>query len=91
MYAIRSYYVCGTVLNDRHTRHAPVLRWFLKRSDTLFGQAFLQINRRFQEYFGGLFDPEAATDTKAWKMLLERAPKPDRISPERKPFRNNFV
>jgi ATP-dependent DNA helicase DinG len=65
-------HVAGTVLNADHTRHAPFLRFFLRRSHTLFGDLFLHVHQHFQGFFGGLFAPDSDAETDRWRFALER-------------------
>jgi len=69
-------HIAGHCLDDRHAPHAPVLRHFLKKSDTLFGAAFLHLHRHFRDYFGGTAaSPSAGRDTGNWRAFLEKAEK----------------
>ena len=68
-------YISGHCLGDDHTVHAPVLRHFLKKSDTLFGAAWRHIYRHYQGYFGGLFKPAGDGRGANWRSFLEKAGK----------------
>ncbi len=68
--------ICGLVLNPEEFPPAAALRFHLGRSDTLFGALFLHLNRRYRDYFGGLFDPSVDGETVDWKRFLEKAPPP---------------
>jgi ATP-dependent DNA helicase DinG len=69
-------HICGSVLNPAEFPPAAALRFHLGRSETLFGDLFLHLNRNFRDYFGGLFDPSAGEETPGWKGFLEKAPLP---------------
>jgi len=64
--------ICSTRLNDTQIPYAAVIRYFLKKSDTLFGRAFTHIAQNYTCYFGGLFDACSAVDTGNWKQFLEK-------------------
>jgi len=65
-------HICGTELNDQKYPRARTLRCYLKRSDTLFGEAFVHITKSYRKYFGGLFAPCSARDSENWKVFLEK-------------------
>lgn len=65
-------HICGTELNDKKYSRAGTLRYHLKKSDTLFGEAFVHITQSYRNYFGGLFDPISAPETENWKVFLEK-------------------
>jgi len=65
-------HICGTELNDQKYSRSGTLRYYLKKSDTLFGEAFFNITRSYRNYFGGLFDPCSKPDTENWKVFLEK-------------------
>jgi ATP-dependent DNA helicase DinG len=69
-------HICGRVLNAAEFPPAATLRFHLGRSETLFGDLFLHLNRNFRDYFGGLFDPSAGTEVPEWKGFLEKSPPP---------------
>jgi len=69
-------HIGGRVLNPAEFPPAAALRFHLGRSETLFGNLFIHLNRNFQDYFGGLFDPSAGGETPDWKVFLEKAPPP---------------
>lgn len=71
-------HICGDTLNDQLHPRAAAIRYYLQRSNTLFGEAFIHITQNFQEYFGGLFHPYMERDTGKWKSFLERAERPSR-------------
>lgn len=66
-------HICGTLLSDAMHPEAAALRYYLDRSQTLFGASFAHIARHYRTYFGGLFDPCSADDTPDWKQFLEKA------------------
>ncbi len=66
-------HICDEHLNDHRHPEATAIRYYLKKSDTLFGDAFIHIARNYGSYFGGLFDPYALPDTKHWKIFLKKA------------------
>jgi ATP-dependent DNA helicase DinG len=67
-------HICGTVLNPAEFPPATTLRFYLRKSDTLFGNLFLHLNGSYRNYFGGLFEFEAGGETSDWKGFLEKAP-----------------
>ena len=74
-------HICGNVLNDRIFRRAAAIRYYLRKSRTLFGEVFLHITEHYKAYFGGLFDPCTLNETKNWQQFLEKAVK---FPPEQK-------
>ncbi|MEZ4526410.1 MAG: ATP-dependent DNA helicase [Desulfobacterales bacterium] len=80
-------HICGTLLRTSHTAHAPVFRHYLKKSQTLFGQAFVHIHRHYQNYFGELFTPSGKKDSENWRPFLEKAGNVSRNGREKIPFR----
>lgn len=87
-------HISGCCLADDHTAHAPVLRCFLTKSDTLFGDAWIYLHRHFQDYFGGRLKPSGKTDTGNWRGFLENveksAEKPEARQPLRRISRENL-
>jgi len=69
-------HICGDVLCTEHTPHAPVLRHYLDKSDTVFGRFFLHVCRHFQDYFGGGFSPYSESATGRWRPFLEKSRRP---------------
>jgi ATP-dependent DNA helicase DinG len=69
-------HIGGRVLNPAEFPPAAALRFHLERSETLFGDLFLHLNRNFRDYFGGLFDPSTGGETPDWKGFLEKAAPP---------------
>ena len=69
-------HICGVLLNDIEYPHAQAVRFFLKKSDTLFGEAFCSIASNYAEYFGELTSPCSRPDTDQWESFLERSAKP---------------
>jgi ATP-dependent DNA helicase DinG len=69
-------HICGSGLNPAEFPAAAALRFHLGRSETLFADLFLHLNRNFRDYFGGLFDPSAGGETPDWKRFLEKSPPP---------------
>ncbi len=65
-------HICGVCLNDKITRSAPAIRYYLGKSDTLFGKLFVHLARQFKNYFGEMFDPCTIRDSGKWKSFLER-------------------
>ncbi|MBN2438097.1 MAG: hypothetical protein JXL20_05785, partial [Deltaproteobacteria bacterium] len=82
-------HICGNVLNPVEFPPAVSLRFHLGRSETLFGDLFLHLNRNFRDYFGGLFDPSSGEDTPDWKRFLGKAPLPVPL-PEGKEIRRKI-
>lgn len=68
-------YITNGPLDGDKNAYAPVLRYFLKKSETLFGALFRHLNENFQSYFGGLFAPSGRGESGTWKRFLEHAPK----------------
>ena len=68
-------HICGELLNDEMNPRAAALRFYLKKSDTLFGEVFLHITKNCKAYFGGLFDSYTGGDTPNWNQFLEKAEK----------------
>ena len=66
-------HICGSLLNDQLHPEAVAIRYYLKKTQTLFGDALVHIATNYRRYFGGLFDPCTVGDTDAWKPFLERA------------------
>ncbi|MCG6894823.1 MAG: ATP-dependent DNA helicase [Desulfobacteraceae bacterium] len=66
-------HICGVQLNDRLRPWAPALRWYLRRSRTLFGETLTAAARSYARYFGDLFTPCEAADTDSWRPYLEAA------------------
>jgi ATP-dependent DNA helicase DinG len=75
-------HTCGTLLNDGLNPRAPALRFFLRGSETLFGDVLVHLARHYRSYFGGLFDPCTLPDTESWYRLLEKAIPVPRKSPD---------
>jgi ATP-dependent DNA helicase DinG len=71
-------HICGTSLNDKTTPSAPAIRYYLKKSNTLFGKFFVHIAKNFKRYFGEMFDPCTIHDTGRWKTFLKKAASPSR-------------
>lgn len=80
-------YICGNILNDHIHPRAAALRYYLKKSNTLFGEIFLHITKNYNAYFGGLFDPYTETDTKNWKQFLEISVKSRRKKGRKAPYK----
>lgn len=66
-------HICGTLLNDQLVLQAPVTRYYLERSETLFGKLFLSVACGFREFFGGLFNPCTVDDSHDWMPFLKKA------------------
>ena len=73
-------HICGTLLNDQMHPEAAAVRYYLERSDTLFGTALTHVARAYKTYFGGLFDPCSLADTGDWTRFLEKARQTNRNS-----------
>jgi len=67
-------HLSGFILNQAEFPPAAALRFYLRKSETLFGDLLIHLNQNFQGYFGGLFDPSAGKETDDWKGFLEKAP-----------------
>jgi len=64
-------HICGTELNDAVFPRAAALRYFLGKSNTLFGRLFLHLGRSYGKYFAALFNPFRGPDTEDWKSFFE--------------------
>ena len=65
--------ISGNELNDQMNPRARALRYYLKKSNTLLGEAFIHITKNHQRYFGDLLTPYSKEDTGDWKSFLEYA------------------
>ncbi len=81
-------HLTGRLLSDRQHAAAPALRYFLEKSDSLFGTLLVQTARRYREFFGGLFDPCSRPDTGNWQAFLQRAAFPGAEPDEKPPCRS---
>jgi ATP-dependent DNA helicase DinG len=63
--------ICGNALNDGVQPRAAAIRYYLKKSNTLFGDLFLHLVNNFERYFDALFNPRQAPDTPDWQIFLE--------------------
>lgn len=66
-------HICGVRLSDGAFSWATAIRYYLEKSNTLFGTAFLHVARNFKGYFGGLLNPCSAEDTSNWTGFLKEA------------------
>jgi ATP-dependent DNA helicase DinG len=82
-------HISGRALDTAEFPPAAALRFHLGRSNTLFGDLFLHLNRNHRAYFGGLFDPSTGAETPEWKGFLEKAP-PLQPLPESDPGRREI-
>ncbi len=64
-------HICSTSLNDSTQPAARALRYYLDKSDTLFGGFFLHCARMYSDYFGELFSPVSQPDSADWQQFLE--------------------
>ncbi|CAN2043800.1 ATP-dependent DNA helicase DinG [Candidatus Magnetomoraceae bacterium gMMP-1] len=71
-------YICGFILNDNNNPQAAAIRYYLKRTDILFGRAFIHITKNYKKYFEGLFDSYKSDDTIDWMQFLEKSEIPSR-------------
>ncbi|MCK9364593.1 MAG: ATP-dependent DNA helicase [Syntrophales bacterium] len=67
-------HLSGFILNPAEFPPAAALRFYLRKSETLFGDLFIGLNSNFQDYFGELFNPGGGEETDDWKGFLEKAP-----------------
>jgi ATP-dependent DNA helicase DinG len=67
-------HICGNELNDAIFPRASAIRYYLKKSNTLFGTIFLHFARNYEKYFNALFNPCQRTDTDNWKSFLPTVP-----------------
>lgn len=72
-------HICGEELNDRAFPRAASIRYYLKKSDTLFGKVFTHVATNHTKYFSGLIHPCSTADTENWEQFLENSMA---ISPE---------
>ena len=72
-------HICGEELNDRTFPRAASIRYYLKKSDTLFGKVFTHVATNHTKYFSGLLHPYSLEDTENWEQYLERTVS---VSPE---------
>lgn len=63
--------ICGDELNDGVLPHAAAIRYYLKKSNTLFGDLFLHFVNNYEKYFDALFNPRQNPDTESWQTFLE--------------------
>ena len=81
-------HISGTELNDQKYPRAGALRYYLKKSDTLFGEAFVHLTKNYRDYFGGLFAPCSEPDSANWRSFLEKVgsspPPENEVEPYRK-------
>lgn len=80
-------HICGTILNDSLNPNAPALRFFLRQSNTLFGDVFVHLSRWFQSYFGGLFKPCGLSDAENWYRFMEKAAPVPKKTPDAGSFK----
>ena len=71
-------HLCRYQLNDRESPRAAALRYYLVKSDTLFGTVFLHCAQRLTDYFGDLISIRQDNDTAAWRPFLPDASKAHR-------------
>ncbi len=71
-------HLCRYQLNDRESPWAAALRYYLVKSDTLFGTVFLHCAQRLTDYFGDLISIRRDNDTAAWRPFLPDASKAHR-------------
>jgi len=67
-------HLSGIILNPSEFPPAAALRFYLRQSNTLFGDLLIALNRHFRDYFGELFDPSGGEETPDWKQFLEKIP-----------------
>lgn len=63
--------ICGNALNDGVLPRAAAIRYYLKKSNTLFGDLFLHFVNNYEKYFDALFNPRKNPDTESWQTFLE--------------------
>jgi ATP-dependent DNA helicase DinG len=63
--------ICGNALNDVVLPRAAAIRYYLKKSNTLFGDLFLHFVNNYEKYFDALFNPRQNPDTESWQTFLE--------------------
>jgi len=66
-------HICGNELNDGIFPRATAIRYYLKKSNTLFADTIIHIARNHEKYFGVIFNPCQRRDTENWKVFLETA------------------
>ncbi|MBF0226854.1 MAG: DEAD/DEAH box helicase [Desulfobacterales bacterium] len=65
-------HICGTILNDRIYPRAQAIRYYLEKTDTLFGTFFITFTSNFNKYFECLLSPCSSSNSSNWKKFLER-------------------
>lgn len=66
-------HICSYQLNDKELPRAAALRYYLAKSDTLFGNVFLHLIHRLSGYFGDLFSIPRDDDTSNWLGFLKES------------------
>lgn len=66
-------HICGRVLDDQQYARAAAIRFYLEKSNTLFGTFFSHVTRHCRQYFGGLFEPCTKPSTSNWFQYLEKS------------------
>ncbi len=81
-------HLAETRLGEGSFPPAPVIRYYLTRSNTLFGTALVHVARHYRDYFGGPSSPCTTEDSGVWGRFLERAdPVPKEPPPDETPCR----
>ncbi|MBA4417172.1 MAG: hypothetical protein C0392_04580 [Syntrophus sp. (in: bacteria)] len=65
-------HICRVHLNDSVHPRAAAIRYFLRKSDTLFVEAFCHSALHYGDYFGELTSPCSIPDTEDWEGFLEQ-------------------
>jgi ATP-dependent DNA helicase DinG len=68
-------HILDTILSDSFHPRATALRYYLDKSNTLFGRLFVDTARNYKRFFGGLFSPCSLPDVPAWQRFLPQADK----------------
>jgi len=66
-------HICSYQLNDKELPRAAALRYYLAKSDTLFGNVFLHLIQQLADYFGDLFSIPRDDDTANWLGFLKES------------------
>lgn len=62
--------LAGTVLADSNYPGMAAVRYYLAESQTLFGDAVLNLHNDYTSYFGGLVEPSTTSNETDWQQFL---------------------
>jgi len=66
-------FIIENVLNDSMNMKSTAIRYYLKKSNTLFAQFFLSLARDYRSFFDKIINPYSSGDEQDWMKYLERA------------------